>query len=514
MTQLLINVVDISGGTHPDDKVRLWAPQHRADGERVVSTSPVDVKLVDGQATVNVLPGPARVQIMTRGVVDSAAKRVTIPDEASVTLRAVIEDGLEWEPEVISRVATLAARAESAATRAENVAETFGSLEGVAVSVQAAQDAAASATGSASAAAVSATAANDSQVSAASSATAAAQSAVNAANSEWVAGEHKGAAEAASDAAASSASAAATSAGAAASSESAAATSAGQADASAGAASDAATRAENVVDTVQWQGDQLSVMGKVSPPLTGDDGATPHVGANGTWWVGETDTGVQAQGPKGDPGDGAGDVLWSELTPALDGKADVVHSHVVSDVDGLQSALDGKADAGHQHVIADVTGLQDALDNAGEVSQSDLDAALLGKSDVGHVHTIEQVAGLQSALDGKASSSHEHAWSEVTGKPTAYPPESHSHTASQISDATTVGRDVLTATSKAAARQAIGAGTSSLTLGTTASTAAAGNHTHSQYATTAQVEARTPEIRVVTTIPTPPTPGVVYLRFG
>lgn len=135
MTQLLINVVDISGGTHPDDKVRLWAPQHRPDGERVVSTSPVDVKLTDGQATVEVLPGPARVQIMTQGVVDSAAKRVTIPDEPSVTLRAVIEDGLEWEPEVISRVARLA-------HRVETVANTFGSLEGVAMSVQAAEAAA------------------------------------------------------------------------------------------------------------------------------------------------------------------------------------------------------------------------------------------------------------------------------------------------------------------------------------------------------------------------------------
>lgn len=452
MTQLLIDVVDISGGTHPDDKVRLWAPQHRPDGERVVSTSPVDVTLVDGQATVNVLPGPARVQIMTRGVVDSAPKKVTIPDEASVTLRAVIEDGLEWEPEVISRVATLASRAESAADRAENVADTFGSLEGVATSVQAAEDAATSATGSASAAALSATAANDSQVSAASSATAAAQSAVNAANSEWVAGEHRGAAESASDAAASSASDAAVSAGAAASSESAAATSAGQADASAGVASDAADRAENVADSVHWQDDRLSVMGVLGPPLTGDNGVSPHVGANGTWWVGDIDTGVRAQGEKGDPGDGAGDVLWSELTPVLDGKAAVSHDH-----------------------------------------------------------TIAQVSGLQDELDGKAAAGHQHAWGDVTGKPTAYPPESHSHTAADISDATTVGRSVLTASSQAAARQAIGAGTSSLALGTTASTAAKGDHTHSQYATTAQVEARTPEIRVVSSPELATSPGVLYV---
>ena len=66
----------------------------------------------------------------------------------------------------------------------------------------------------------------------------------------------------------------------------------------------------------------------------------------------------------------------------------------------------------------------------------------------------------------------------------------HTHTALEISDATTVGRDVLTAESEDAARQAIGAGTSSLVLGTTSSTAAAGDHTHSQYATTAQVEDR------------------------
>jgi len=52
---------------------------------------------------------------------------------------------------------------------------------------------------------------------------------------------------------------------------------------------------------------------------------------------------------------------------------------------------------------------------------------------------------------------------------------SHTHTAAQISDSTAVGRDVLKAADKAAARIAIGAGTSSLKLGTTATTAKAGN---------------------------------------
>lgn len=51
----------------------------------------------------------------------------------------------------------------------------------------------------------------------------------------------------------------------------------------------------------------------------------------------------------------------------------------------------------------------------------------------------------------------------------------HGHTASQISDATTVGRALMVAVDGAAARTAIGAGTSSLSIGTTSTTAAAGN---------------------------------------
>lgn len=51
-------------------------------------------------------------------------------------------------------------------------------------------------------------------------------------------------------------------------------------------------------------------------------------------------------------------------------------------------------------------------------------------------------------------------------------------TSDQITDATAVGKSVLKAADAAAARTAIGAGTSNLALGTTASTAAAGNHTH------------------------------------
>lgn len=51
----------------------------------------------------------------------------------------------------------------------------------------------------------------------------------------------------------------------------------------------------------------------------------------------------------------------------------------------------------------------------------------------------------------------------------------HTHTASQISDSTATGRAVLTSASAAAARTAIGAGTSDLVIGSTSTTAKAGD---------------------------------------
>jgi hypothetical protein len=58
----------------------------------------------------------------------------------------------------------------------------------------------------------------------------------------------------------------------------------------------------------------------------------------------------------------------TDLQTALNGKAALVHTHVIADVTGLQAALDGKQAAGayaplvHTHVIADVTNLQTTLD--------------------------------------------------------------------------------------------------------------------------------------------------------
>lgn len=81
---------------------------------------------------------------------------------------------------------------------------------------------------------------------------------------------------------------------------------------------------------------------------------------------------------------------------------------------------------------------------------------------------------------------------------------SHTHTAANITDASTVGKAVLTAADAAAARSAIGAGTSSLGLGTTSSTAKAGNYTPSAAEVTAALGGDVAGARAALGITLPP----------
>lgn len=84
--------------------------------------------------------------------------------------------------------------------------------------------------------------------------------------------------------------------------------------------------------------------------------------------------------------------------------------------------------------------------------------------------TLKEVADALEAHDDAASA----MITQIAGKADA----KHTHTTAEISDASEVGKQVLSATSVEEARAVIGAGTSSLVLGTTATTAAAGDHTH------------------------------------
>ena len=83
-------------------------------------------------------------------------------------------------------------------------------------------------------------------------------------------------------------------------------------------------------------------------------------------------------------------------------------------------------------------------------------------------------------------------WAEVTGKPTAFTPSAHTHAWADITDKPAV---IASGATQAEARTAIGAGTgnSNLAIGTTASTAKAGNYSPSATEVVAALNAMTPE---------------------
>ena len=75
--------------------------------------------------------------------------------------------------------------------------------------------------------------------------------------------------------------------------------------------------------------------------------------------------------------------------------------------------------------------------------------------------TLSAQSDLQAALDAKGTSNFSGAYGDLSGIPSTFTPSAHSHPATGISDSTVTGRSLITAADAAAARTAIGAGTSS-----------------------------------------------------
>ena len=206
----------------------------------------------------------------------------------------------------------------------------------------------------------------------------------------------------------------------------------------------------------------------------GDTGNTGPIGLTGPEGP-EGPQGIQGpQGPKGDKGDTgpAGTTSWTGITDKPSSFTPSAHSHPISQVTGLQAALDGKAATSHTHSTTQITGLDDALES--KLNQSQVDARVqvgvdaLVASAPGTLDTLNELAAALGNDPNFATT----VTNQIAGKANA----THTHVATDISDSTTTGRSVLTAASAAAARTAIGAGTSSLALGTTSSTAKAGNY--------------------------------------
>lgn len=128
------------------------------------------------------------------------------------------------------------------------------------------------------------------------------------------------------------------------------------------------------------------------------------------------------------------------------------------------------------NLITKLKVILNGLSEATSVSSDDItDATTTGKSLI----TASDAEAVRTAI-GAGTSNLAIGTTSTTAKAGNYQP-----TVANISDATAIGRSILTAADASAARSAIGAGTSSLAIGTTGTTAAAGNHTHTATQVTA-----------------------------
>ena len=457
-------------------RVRAPKPRPHAGGMVVDFTTPATV--TDGVVSFPCVPGPAVLSVMHAGVPQITVPLV-VPDKPAASLEECMQAAGLADNATQSVLEDLARRIVEGVAAAEVSASTATDQAGIAT-----------------------------------------QQAGVATGAATTATEQAGVAAGHADAAAGSADAAAGSAGAAAVSEANAKTSeqaAKRAETSVKASED---RVATIAGSTRWVGTRLEVNGQMSPDLKGDlpvvYSSTPPEDKDVIWVNPDEELPAQPGAPGG--GGVSGPVSWESVTGKPAEFPPTTHTHTTAQVTGLDEALAGKASATHAHAIGDVTGLQGALD---------------GKAPTSHTHTIANVTGLQAALDGKALSSHSHTIADTTGLQSALDgkaPTSHTHTASQISDATTTGTNVLTASSQAAARSAIGAGTSNLAIGTTATTAAAGNHTHTPASIGAAPATHThaigdvgglqsaldgkvgtSQIQVVQTLPASPVAGTIYI---
>ena len=240
----------------------------------------------------------------------------------------------------------------------------------------------------------------------------------------------------------------------------------------------------------------------------------------------------------------------TNLQSTLDGKAASSHTHSISQISGLQTELDSKLESVSLSDLG-VTATAAELNYVDGVT-SNIQTQLNGKAASSHTHTTSQVSGLATVATsgsyddltnkpsipaaytlptasastlggvkigsginissgvisvttssiGAATATHTHSqyltssslsgyatqswvedqgyltsvpaqsWSSITGKPSTFTPAAHTHSADDITSGTL-----------AIAR---------IPTGTTSSTVALGNHTHSGYATTSQLDGYLP----------------------
>lgn len=190
------------------------------------------------------------------------------------------------------------------------------------------------------------------------------------------------------------------------------------------------------------------------PGTPGENGVTPHIGENGNWWVGDTDTGTPARGPKGENGDGAGTVTGVKIGDTVyepDDTGVVELENVGGDslpaggaagqILAKKTGADGDAEwvDPPEGTLKSVCGKEADEEGDVDLTASDVGAVSIPNEDdptygVATGINADMLGGVPASSYAKKSDipasgvpAHTHTVKEITDWPNAFPPAEHSH---------------------------------------------------------------------------------------
>ena len=380
-------------GAKLDGTVWLAAAYHRPVDNVLVLADWADTPLEDSAFSAEAIPGPARLRVEAGSVV--AEWDIVVPDEGPVEVTSLMQDSTDYPEPVILAAQAAVTRATQEANRAEAGADRVGSAEAVLDARDQATAAATTATG----AAATATDQADRATTDADRAEAAAGTA--AADTDALLAQHVADSRAARDAAAGSASDAASSASGAAGSAAASAGSAADAVVARQGAEAAQAEADARAEFAATQADDASDYAD-SAALSSTAAADSALLAGQSAAAAEVSAG-NAQDAADEAADDVRATLQGYVTSATASKdaAKVSETNAKASEDAArQSAIDAAeaVSSGVADATVDSKGKLRLAGDLGGTADAPTVPGLAGKADVGHTHVPADVDGLAPVI--------------------------------------------------------------------------------------------------------------------